>query len=170
MSAWVIAKDSRFTLGTGEFIACAGQGGSMPPTIHLINERKDDMNEAFKTHGAFSWCELMTTDVAAAKEFYSALFGWTLEDMNATGMTYTVVKTGEEGIGGIMQVPPEVAGTPPHWGSYVTVDDVDATAKKAAELGAKICMPPTDISNVGRFCVLQDPQGAVISAITYMKM
>lgn len=127
------------------------------------------MNDPFKTHGAFSWCELLTTDVDAAKRFYGTLFGWTLEDVNMTGMTYTVVKTGEQGIGGIMQTPPQAAGAPPHWGAYVTVDDVDATAGKAVELGAKICVPPTDIPNVGRFCVLQDPQGAAISVITYMK-
>ncbi len=53
------------------------------------------------------------------------------------------------------------------WGIYVTVSDVDATAKKVGELGGKILFPPTDIPNVGRFCVIQDPQGAVISAITY---
>ncbi|HUL12493.1 MAG TPA: VOC family protein [Methylococcaceae bacterium] len=127
------------------------------------------MNDPFKTHGAFSWCELLTTDVDAAKRFYGTLFGWTLEDVNMTGTTYTLVKTGEQGIGGIMQTPPQAAGAPPHWGAYVTVDDVDATAGKAVELGAKICVPPTDIPNVGRFCVLQDPQGAAISVITYMK-
>jgi predicted enzyme related to lactoylglutathione lyase len=127
------------------------------------------VNDPFKTHGAFSWCELLTTDVDAAKRFYGTLFGWTLEDVNMTGTTYTLVKTGEQGIGGIMQTPPQAAGAPPHWGAYVTVDDVDATAGKAVELGAKICVPPTDIPNVGRFCVLQDPQGAAISVITYMK-
>ena len=66
-----------------------------------------------------------------------------------------------------MPIPPQAEGTPPNWGSYVTVDDVDATAGKAEELGAKILVPLTDIPNVGRFFVLQDPQGAVISAITY---
>jgi hypothetical protein len=58
-------------------------------------------------------------------------------------------------------------GMPPVWGTYVTVDDVDQTAKTAEKLGGKILMPPTDIPTVGRFCVIQDPQGAVISAITY---
>jgi predicted enzyme related to lactoylglutathione lyase len=37
------------------------------------------MNDPFKTHGAFSWCELMTPDPEAAKRFYGTLFGWTLE-------------------------------------------------------------------------------------------
>ena len=49
------------------------------------------------------------------------------------------------------------------------MDDVDGTAAKAAKLGGKIIVPPTDIPTVGRFTVIQDPQGAVISAITYVK-
>jgi len=69
--------------------------------------------------------------------------------------------------GASCQIPPQAEGTPPNWGGYVTVDDVDATARKAEELGAKILVPLTDIPNVGRFFVLQDPQGAVVSAITY---
>jgi len=128
------------------------------------------MNEPFKQHGAFSWCELMTSDVEAAKTFYSKLFGWDTEDMSMPGMTYTVVKTGGNGIGGIMTMPKEAQGIPPAWGTYVTVDDVDATAKTAGQLGAKLLVPPTDIPDVGRFCVIQDPQGAVISAITYKSM
>lgn len=127
------------------------------------------MMDPFKQHGAFSWCELMTTDVEAAKKFYSRLFGWTAEDMPMEGMTYTVVKAGGQEVGGMMTISPEAEGTPPHWGTYVTVDDVNETAKTAEELGAKIIVPPTDIPDVGRFCVFQDPQGAVISIITYLE-
>jgi predicted enzyme related to lactoylglutathione lyase len=58
---------------------------------------------------------------------------------------------------------------PPSWGAYVTVDDVDATAALAEKLGGKICIPPTDIPTVGCFTVIQDPQGAMLSAITYVK-
>jgi uncharacterized protein len=125
------------------------------------------MDEQFKQHGAFSWCELMTTDVNAAKAFYTKLFGWDSEAMSMPGMTYTVIKAGGKGIGGIMTIPKEAQGTPPMWGAYVTVNDVDLTAQTAKQLGAKILVPPTDIPTVGRFCVIQDPQGAVISAITY---
>ncbi|HVN71979.1 MAG TPA: VOC family protein [Desulfomonilia bacterium] len=123
--------------------------------------------QQFKQHGAFSWCELVTPDVAAAKAFYTKLFGWDTEDMSMPGMTYTVVKAGGKGIGGIMPIPRDAKGMLPMWGAYVTVDDVDATARNAEKLGAKILMPPTDIPTVGRFCVIQDPQGAVINAITY---
>jgi hypothetical protein len=125
------------------------------------------MSEAMQRHGAFSWCELMTTDVKAATQFYTKLLGWNTEDMSMEGMTYTVVKTGDTGVGGIMPFPPQMAGTPPHWGSYITVNDVDATARQAQALGATILLPPTDIPNVGRFSTLQDPQGAVVSIITY---
>jgi len=61
------------------------------------------------------------------------------------------------------------AGAPVAWTSYVTVDNVDETAKLAESLGGKICVPPTDIPEVGRFAVLADPQGAVIAAITHLK-
>lgn len=128
------------------------------------------MINPFTQQGAFSWNELMTADVEGARQFYTRLFGWEIEEMPMEcGTPYTIVKTGGEGIGGIMAMPPQATGVPPHWGAYVTVDDVDATARLAEELGAKIIVVPTDIPNVGRFCVLQDPQGAVISAITYLK-
>jgi predicted enzyme related to lactoylglutathione lyase len=126
------------------------------------------MKEDSLKHGAFSWMELMTTDVESAKEFYIRLFGWETEEYPMEGMNYTVIKIGGEDTGGIMAMPPEVAGMPPMWSIYVTVDDVDSTAKKVKELGGKIIRPPSDIPNVGRFCVLSDPQGAVITAITYV--
>lgn len=128
------------------------------------------MDQQFKQHGAFSWCELMTTDAGKAKAFYTRLFGWDTEEMTMPGMPYTVVKAGGKGIGGIMSMPQDAQGMPPMWGAYVTVDDVDATARTAEQLGAKLLVPPRDIPGVGRFCVIQDPQGAVISAITYVEM
>jgi predicted enzyme related to lactoylglutathione lyase len=128
------------------------------------------MNDSFKQHGAFSWCELMNTDTAAAKRFYGHLFGWSLEDKDMGEMTYTIVSAGGQQIGGMMKAPPQCRDMPPCWGTYVTVNDVDAVAKKAADLGGKVLVLPQDIPMVGRFTVIQDPQGAVISAITYFPM
>lgn len=122
-------------------------------------------------HGTFSWCELITTDVEAAKAFYSQLFGWTMEPVTHEaneGMQYNLVKVDGTEIGGIMAVPAHAPGMPPCWGAYVTVDDVDAAAGKAGELGDDD-VPLTDIPGVGRFCVIRDPQGATISMITYLK-
>ena len=125
------------------------------------------MTDRFKQHGAFSWFELMTTDLDAAKRFYARLFNWQLQDMPMGQGTYTVVNVGKEGAGGMMAMPPESEGAPPGWGVYVTVDDVDQTVRQAEELGAKTIVPPRNIPEVGRFAVFQDPQGAVISVITY---
>ncbi len=89
------------------------------------------MNDERMKHGAFGWNELMTTDVGAARQFYGVLFGWETEDYPVEGMNYVMVKVGGEAVGGIMALPPECEGMPPAWGGYVTVDDVDATARKA---------------------------------------
>ena len=126
------------------------------------------MEDPFKS-GEFNWCELMTSNVDAAKKFYAGLFGWELLDMPMPGMNYTVIKAHGQGIGGIMPVPKEAKGMKPMWCAYVTVDDVDRTAQTAVNLGGKLHLPPTDIPDVGRFCVIEDPQGAVINAITYLK-
>ncbi len=120
-----------------------------------------------KQHGAFSWNELMTTDTGAAKKFYGTLFGWNLDEMQVGDMEYTIVKANDTEIAGIMGMPPEAAGMPPHWGAYVTVDDVDASAKEVEALGGKIILPPKDIPDVGRFCVICDPQDATLSMISY---
>jgi predicted enzyme related to lactoylglutathione lyase len=122
-------------------------------------------------HGQFSWNELATTDPAGATQFYTQLFGWTSQEWPMPEFTYTVVRSGgsETGQGGIMPIPPTAKGMPPAWISYVTVDNVDTTAKLAEKLGGKIMAPPRDIPEVGRFAVLQDPQGASIAIITYLK-
>ena len=128
--------------------------------------------ENHNQQGAFSWNELLTKDVAAAKEFYSQLLGWETEDMPMEEGTYTILKVGDEQVGGIMTIPPqaEQMGAPPSWGTYITVDDVDTTAAKAQELGATTLVPPTDVPGVGRFSTIQDPQGAVVSIIKYVPM
>jgi uncharacterized protein len=125
------------------------------------------MNNPFEQPGAFSWGELMTTDPAGAKEFYGKLFGWEMNDRPMEGMIYTVLSAGGEEIGGIMQKPPTAAAMPSRWGTYVTVEDVDVTARLALALGGKVLIEPTAIPDVGRFALVQDPQGAVISVISY---
>ena len=124
---------------------------------------------AMQTHGAPSWSELTTTDPQAAMQFYGQLLGWTFEAMPMEGMTYNVVKVGDQSVAGIMGMPPGAPAMPPNWGTYMTVDNVDECAKRAESLGGKIMVPPTDIPGVGRFTVLGDPQGAMVSLITYEK-
>ena len=124
--------------------------------------------DVYKTHGAFSWSELMTPNPKAALAFYGDLFGWTSQEMDMGSGAYHVVKVGDTQVAGVMGMPPDTPpGMPPMWGCYVTVDDIDATAKRCIELGGQVLMPPMDIPTVGRMAVLKDPLGAVLSAITY---
>ncbi|GAB7079037.1 VOC family protein [Megalodesulfovibrio paquesii] len=116
-----------------------------------------------------NWNELMTNDPAQARAFYGALLGWTFEDYSACEIPYSLVKIGDRVVAGIMGMPPEALqlGAPPNWGCYITVDDVDVVADKAQALGAQIVIAPRNIPEVGRFAVIRDPQGAVISFISY---
>lgn len=126
------------------------------------------MADQFREQGAFSWFELTTTDVRAAESFYTRLFGWTTEPW-AGETDYTLIKVNGKEVGGIVKVPSGETPKPCGWGIYITVTDVDETARKAPEFGGKVLVQPTDIPRVGRFCIIEDPQGAVITAITYCR-
>jgi predicted enzyme related to lactoylglutathione lyase len=115
--------------------------------------------------GSFCWLELGTSNQSGARSFYSNLFGWTAEDMPMGPMTYTIMRLGGNDAAGIYTLMKEQvdARIPPHWLLYIKVDSADAAAEKAARLGGKLLMPPSDIPHVGRFAVIQDPTGATIS-------
>jgi predicted enzyme related to lactoylglutathione lyase len=123
--------------------------------------------DVFHTHGAFSWSELTTPDPQAAAAFYGGLFGWAVQAMPMGGGDYHVAKVGEASVAGLMSPPPGAPPAPPHWGVYVTVDNVETTLARCAELGGKTLMPGMDVPGVGRMAVLQDPQGAVFSVMAY---
>ncbi len=116
-------------------------------------------------HGSFVWYEMLATDTKAAADFYTQLIGWSTQEWNDAGMPYTMWIAGEKPFAGLMELPEEAraAGAPPHWMGYVAVDDVDQTTARAVELGATVLVPAQDIPKVGRFSILADPQGAVIS-------
>ncbi|MEA2337665.1 MAG: uncharacterized protein QOE82_1672 [Thermoanaerobaculia bacterium] len=107
------------------------------------------------------WNELLTTDVAAARDFYQKLFGWNYKP----SPEYTEINLGTTGIGGMMQITPEMQGMPTAWTPYFCVADADATAENVKSLGGQIYKAPDDIPNAGRFAVLADPQGAVFNII-----
>jgi predicted enzyme related to lactoylglutathione lyase len=116
--------------------------------------------------GTFTWNELATRDMGAAQSFYPGVLGWDVEERDFGGAKYTLWKVDGEMVAGGMpmgdQFPPEV---PPHWAVYFAVDDTDATAEKAKQLGGQVQVEPMDIPDVGRFAVISDPQGAVFSVI-----
>lgn len=120
-------------------------------------------------HGAPSWYELMSHDPERASAFYAALFGWTPETMPMADGPYTTFKLGEDYVAGLMRMPAELGDHPATWGTYFTVQDVNATAEEAVALGANLVVPPQDVPGVGRFCGIVSPQGVMFYAITYAR-
>ena len=115
---------------------------------------------------SFSWNELATRDMAAAKSFYTSVFPWSAHtsDMGG-GMQYTEWQIDGRSVAGGMEMGSMFpASIPPHWLVYFTVGNTDETIKKAEELGAKLMAPAMDIPQ-GRFAVLADPHGAAFAVI-----
>jgi predicted enzyme related to lactoylglutathione lyase len=120
--------------------------------------------------GAFCWSELLTRDTTAATKFYTALFGWKTKVTAGAGFPYTHWQNDGADIGGMMAIMEQWGPIPPNWTTYVQVNNCDDAAAKATSLGGKVCMPPSDIPNTGRFAMLQDPQGAAFSVIALAPM
>ena len=109
--------------------------------------------------GAMIWNELVTSDSAAAIEFYNSVLG-TERGITMGPMDYTLLRAGGTEVAGVLQITEDMGPIPPHWAVYFGVDDVDQTVSKAQSLGADVYVPPTDIPEIGRFACLADPQGA----------
>jgi len=112
--------------------------------------------------GSFIWYELMTSDPDGAASFYADIVGWTVSGFEGGTDTkgYRIFWAGNEGIGGLMQLP-EGAPTRPGWFAYLYVADVDAKAEAIVAAGGRVHMPPTDLEGVGRIAMVADPQGLV---------
>jgi len=117
--------------------------------------------------GRFVWHELMTSDTKSAGAFYSKAIGWKT-DAWPQQPSYTLFKSGKRMMAGLMVLPDDAKamGTPPNWLTYIGTENVDETSREAVALGGKVLRQPSDIPTVGRFAVLQDPQGAVFAAFT----
>jgi len=116
--------------------------------------------------GSFSWFELATTDQNAAKNFYTALFGWTVEDTPmGPGDFYSKFKLqGRDAAAAYtMRKEQRAQGVPPHWMLYVAVAGADEAVTRAAQLGGTVLNPAFDVMDFGRMAVLQDPFGAIFS-------
>ena len=114
-------------------------------------------------HGTLCWADLSTSDTERAQKFYSGLFGWQFTASENDSSGYLHIKNGEHFIGGLPPAKYMQPGVPPHWLAYFMVDDVDVTANKAKEMGAKLFMPPMTMEGVGRMSIMGDPQGAMFA-------
>jgi predicted enzyme related to lactoylglutathione lyase len=116
--------------------------------------------------GTPNWIDLQTTDQRAAKSFYRALFGWSYDDnvIDAEhSVVYSMAQVRGLNVAAIAPTMPGAEEIPPHWNSYVSVDDVDGTLGKVAPAGGTVVMPATDVMDAGRMAVVQDPNGAAIA-------
>jgi predicted enzyme related to lactoylglutathione lyase len=121
--------------------------------------------------GAFCWVDLATTDPAGARAFYGELFGWEAEDLPAgeaglSSGTYTMLRLDGDKVCALYEMEAErrQQGIPPHWFSYVSVEDADAVASRAQELGGTVYGEPFDVDGDGRMAVIGDPTGGVLGA------
>jgi uncharacterized protein len=111
--------------------------------------------------GRFVWHDLNTTDVEAATRFYTELLGWDVEVWKPGEMDYPMINAKGSQHGGFG---PAQGGAPSHWVGHVVVDNADAAGKRAQGAGGSVIVDPMDIPEVGRFTIVRDPQGSVISA------
>ena len=102
--------------------------------------------------GTFCWADLGVSDRETAKTFYGELFGWEAQDQSGPRGDYTEFSKDGSAVAGLRE-------GEPLWLSYVSVEDVDATAERAREAGATV-ESTDDMSPAGRSATLSDPQGA----------
>lgn len=116
--------------------------------------------------GRFAWHELLTTDTAAAQRFYKEVAGWGTMSWGEDA-AYTLWTRRGEPVGGLMTLPDEAkqAGAPSNWMFYAAVPDADAAVRRATELGARVLVEVQEVPTVGRFAVLNDPQGACFAVL-----
>lgn len=117
--------------------------------------------------GEFSWVDLATTDVDAAKAFYGDLLGVEAQDApgdpEETGGYGFFMKDGRM-VAGIGPVQSDQGH--PAWSSYIKVEDADATAEKTKAAGGSVFFGPADLPNdSGRVAMLRDPEGAFIGVV-----
>lgn len=121
------------------------------------------MQSTSHANGRFVWFELMTTDPAAAIEFYGKVVGYTTESWGEGGGNYRMWKTPSgPTIGGIMELPQAARdmGAPPHWVGNLCVASVDEAVEKLKAHGGVVHHGPFDVPSIGRVAMVADAGGA----------
>jgi predicted enzyme related to lactoylglutathione lyase len=115
-------------------------------------------------HKRFVWFELLTNDIEKAKSFYPEVLPWRIEPTAMQdGSSYNLIKVGDQGVGGLMS--PQ-GDAPTAWISYVSVANVDETAKKIKAAGGAAQMDAFDAPGVGRMQPVSDAQGGARALCT----
>ena len=118
--------------------------------------------------GEICWRELRTKDLGAATEFYTKLFGWSLEQSKVSpDVPYKEIVHNGTATGGVMPMGVEWGEMPSHWANYIAVDSADETVAKITANGGAIHVPPFDAPGVGRMSMVADPSGASFAIIQF---
>jgi hypothetical protein len=116
--------------------------------------------------GKLIFVRLVTPDLAAAKQFYAGLFGWTFRDLQAGGTSYTEAYLDGQPVAVLVHKELPAGGQrQPAWLSFFAVGDVDAVQKVALQNDAKVLFEPHNAPDRGREAVFADPQGAVFAVL-----
>jgi len=113
--------------------------------------------------GAISWTDLTVKNAEEVKNFYSEVVGWKSAAVEMGGYSDFNMNLPSSGktVAGICHARGVNADLPPQWLVYITVEDVDKSAKRCVELGGKVIAGPNGMGSYGRYCVIQDPARAV---------
>ncbi|MBP1634585.1 MAG: Glyoxalase/bleomycin resistance protein/dioxygenase [Acidobacteria bacterium] len=115
--------------------------------------------------GAMCFNELLVLDVAAAKRFYSGLFGWDTVEAEAPARHDTLFRLGEQVVAGAMAIGPDWGPVKPRWQVYFAVEDCGAAMDRARNLGGSVSFGPLDVPKAGRLALLTDAGGAAFLVI-----
>ncbi|TFC49808.1 VOC family protein [Cryobacterium sp. TMT2-10] len=107
------------------------------------------------------WADLMTSDPARAREFYTRLFGWTASDSGEEYGGYVTFRLGDADVAGMMGQDAD-SDRPDAWTTYLAVTDADATVAAARDAGAQVLAEPMTMGDMGRMATLLDPSGAAV--------
>ncbi len=117
-----------------------------------------------EVRGRFLWHELMTPDVGKASSFYPKVISWKTQAW-PQDKNYTMWMSERGPVGGLMPLPADAAaqGAQPQWLLYIGTPNVDETIDVARRLGAQVKRAAHDVATIGRFAVLEDPQGVTFA-------
>ncbi len=113
--------------------------------------------------GSITWCDLTIPNAEKVKEFYAQVVGWIPEPLSMGDYNDFTMIAPESGkvAAGICNAKGFNSQLPPQWLIYITVEDVDRSSETCIKQGGQILVEPRSLSGYGRFCVIQDPAGAV---------
>ena len=116
--------------------------------------------------GTIGWHDLTVPNADEVRDFYAAVTGWKPQALSMGDYDDYVMNTADgTGVGGVCHARGANAGLPAQWLIYITVEDVDESMRQCERLGGKVIAGPRDLGSYGRFCVIQDPAGAVAGLI-----